>query len=147
MDHDVQDQAQVRIGELAQRAGINPRTLRYYERIGLLAPSARTEAGYRLYSDQDADRLAFIRRAQALGLSLAEIADIIALRDGGIPPCRHVRALAELRISAIDHQIAELAALRADLVQLAERADTVEAACSAGSSICLAFEQNPDPTP
>ena len=47
--------------------GVNPRTLRYYERIGLLAPSARTEAGYRLYSDQDADRLAFIRRAQTLG--------------------------------------------------------------------------------
>ena len=136
----------MRIGELAQRAGINPRTLRYYERIGLLAPSARTEAGYRLYSEVDADRLAFIRRAQTLGLSLAEIADIIALRDGGMPPCRHVRALAELRVAAIDQQIAELAALRADLIQLAERADTVEAACSAGSSICLAFEQDPDPT-
>ena len=137
----------MRIGELAQRAGINPRTLRYYEGIGLLAPSARTEAGYRLYSEEDADRLAFIRRAQTLGLSLAKITDIIALRDGGTPPCRHVRALAELRIRAIDHQIAELEALRADLVQLAERADTVEAACSAGSSICLAFEQDPDLTP
>ena len=133
---------EMRIGELAHLAGINPRTLRYYERIGLLAPSARTEAGYRLYSDKDADLLAFIRRAQTLGLSLAEIADIIALRDSGTPPCRHVRALAELRIRAIDHQIAELEALRADLVQLAERADAVESACSAGSSICLAFERD-----
>lgn len=137
----------MRIGELAQRAGINPRTLRYYERIGLLVPSARTAAGYRLYSSRDADRLAFIRRAQTLGLSLTEIADIIALRDGGTPPCRHVRALAELRIRAIDHQIAELEALRADLVQLAERADAVEAASSAGSSICLAFEQDSALTP
>ena len=136
----------MRIGELAYLAGINPRTLRYYERIGLLAPSARTTAGYRLYSDKDADRLAFIRRAQTLGLSLTEIADIIALRDGGTPPCRHVRALAELRIRAIDHQIAELEALRADLGQLAERADVVEAACSVGSSICLAFERDSDAT-
>ena len=136
----------MRIGELAHLAGINPRTLRYYERIGLLAPSARTEAGYRLYSDTDADRLAFIRRAQTLGLSLTEIADIIALRDGGTPPCRHVRALAVLRISAIDQQIAELEALRADLVLLAERADAVEAACSGGSSICLAFERDADVT-
>ena len=137
----------MRIGELAHLAGINPRTLRYYERIGLLAPSARTEAGYRLYSDTDADRLTFIRRAQMLGLSLAEIADIITLRDDGMPPCRHVRALAELRVAAINQQIAELEALRADLVQLAERADAVEAACRAGSSICLAFERDPDATP
>ncbi len=133
----------MRIGELAHLAGINPRTLRYYERIGLLAPSARTEAGYRLYSEVDADRLAFIRHAQMLGLSLAEIADIIALRDGGTPPCRHVRAVADLRIMAIDRQIAELEALRAELVQLAERADAVEAACTTGSSICLAFERDP----
>ena len=137
----------MRIGELAHLAGINPRTLRYYERIGLLAPSARTEAGYRLYSDADADRLAFIRRAQTLGLSLAEIADIIALRDGGTPPCRHVRAVAELRITAIDRQIAELEALRAELVRLAKRAGAVEAACSTGSSICLALEQDPAATP
>ncbi len=136
----------MRIGELAHLAGINPRTLRYYERIGLLAPSARTEAGYRLYSDADADRLAFIRHAQTLGLSLAEIADIIALRDGGTPPCRHVRAVADLRITAIDRQIAELEALRAELVQLGERADTVEAACTTGSSICLAFERDPNLT-
>ncbi len=93
----------MRIGELAHRAGINPRTLRYYERIGLLAPSARTEAGYRLYSDKDADRLAFIRRAQTLGLSLAEIADIIALRDSGTPPCRDVHAVVEiLRCAMLD---------------------------------------------
>ncbi len=138
---------ELRIGELASLAGINPRTLRYYERIGLLPPTARTPAGYRLYSAKDTERLAFIRRAQTLGLSLTEIADILALRDGGTPPCRHVRSLAELRIAAIDRQMAELEALRADLVQLAERADAVEAACRAGSSICLAFERDPDVTP
>lgn len=138
---------EMHIGELARLAGINRRTLRYYERIGLLPPSARTPAGYRLYSAQDAERLAFIRRAQTLGLSLAEIADILALRDGGTAPCKHVRARAELRIAAIDRQVAELAALRADLLRLAERADVVEAACGAGSAICLAFDGDPYLTP
>ncbi len=55
------------IGALARQASINPRTLRYDERIGLLAPSARTDAGYRLYTDRDAARLSFIRRARRLG--------------------------------------------------------------------------------
>nr|MDQ3327375.1 heavy metal-responsive transcriptional regulator [Chloroflexota bacterium] len=102
----------MRIGELAQLAGVNPRTLRYYERIGLLTPSSRTEAGYRVYSPGDADRLAFIRRAQSVGLSLAEIADVIALRDTGTVPCRHVRALAEAKVSEIDVRVAELQQLR-----------------------------------
>lgn len=129
------------IGELARRAGVNPRTLRYYERIGLLTPAARTGAGYRLYTDRDTARLAFIRRAQTLGLSLAEIAAIIAVRDGGSAPCRHVRAVAEAKIAQIDTRIAELASLRAELAALARRAVAVEAACTAGSAICLAVEE------
>jgi len=134
----------MRIGELATRAGLNTRTLRYYERIGLLRPTTRTPAGYRVYSATDAERLAFIRRAQTLGLSLAEIADILALREAGSPPCQHVRALAARRVAAIDRQRADLATLRADLIHLAERADAVEAACSASAAICLAFEQDTD---
>ena len=117
-----------------------PRTLRYYERIGLLAPSARTDAGYRLYTDQVATRLAFIRRAQALGLSLAEIADIIAIRDAGTAPCRHVRSVARAKAATIEQRIAALEALRDELMRLADRAQAVEAACVDGSSICLAVE-------
>ncbi len=129
------------IGELAGRANINPRTLRYYERIGLFVPSARTDAGYRLYTERDAARLAFIRHAQTLGLSLAEIAAIIAVRDAGVAPCRHVRAVAEAKVAEIDARIAELVALRAELTALAQRAVAVEPACRAGSTICLAFEE------
>ncbi len=131
----------VTIGELARQAGINPRTLRYYERIGLLVPSARTTAGYRLYTGEDATRLAFIRRAQALGLSLTEIAAIIDLRNAGTAPCRHVRAVAQEKISEIDGRIAELQVLREDLTRLAERAGVVETQCVADSSICLAVEE------
>ncbi len=135
------------IGELARWANVNPRTLRYYERIGVLTPTARTDAGYRLYTERDAARLAFIRRAQTLGLSLTEIADIIAVREAGIAPCRHVRAIAETKVAAIDARIAELWALRSELTRLAERAGAVEDICVGDSSICLAVENTPTPTP
>ena len=124
------------IGALARQASINPRTLRYYERIGLLVPSARTYAGYRLYTDQDAGRLSFIRRAQALGLSPTEI----ALREAGTTPCRHVSAVARAKAATIEERIVELAALRDELTRLADRAEAVDAACVEGSSICLAVE-------
>lgn len=137
----------MRIGQLAKRAGINPRTLRYYERIGLLAPSSRTDAGYRIYTRDDADRLSFIRRAQAMGLSLVEIADVIAVREGGAAPCPHVRALAESKIEEIDARVAELQRLRADLIRLAQTTREVEPACARGSSICLAFKESTQPSP
>jgi len=135
------------IGELARRSNVNPRTLRYYKRIVVLTPTARTDADYRLYTERDAARLAFIRRAQALGLSLMEIADIIAVREAGIAPCRHVRSIAETKVAAIDARIAVLWALREDLTRLAERAGAVEDGCVGGSSICLAVEDTPAPTP
>jgi DNA-binding transcriptional MerR regulator len=125
------------IGELARQANVNPRTLRYYERIGLLVPSARTAAGYHLYTPRDAGRLTFIRQAQALGLSLAEIADIIALREAGTVPCRHVRALAQAKVAAIDTRLAELQSLRDELVALAQRA---QAAGADDAAICRAIE-------
>jgi len=137
----------ITIGALAKRANVNPRTLRYYERIGLLAPSAHTDAGYRLYTERDATRLAFIRRAQALGLSLTEIADIIVLREAGTTPCRHVSAVARAKATAIDARIVELETLRDELTRLADRAEAVEAICVEGSSICLAVEGAPPTRP
>jgi len=128
------------IGALARQASINPRTLRYDERISLLVPSTRTDAGYRLYTERDAARLSFIRRAQALGLSLTEIAAIIALREAGTTPCRHVSAVARAKAATIEERITELAALRDELTRLADRAEAVEARCVEGSSICLAVE-------
>ncbi len=135
------------IGQLARKLGINPRTLRYYERIGLLIPSARTAAGYRIYSELDAERLAFIRRAQRLGWSLDEIASIIAVRESGSPPCRHVRALAEAKAWEIAARIVELETLRQEMGQLARVAVEVEPACAESSSICLAFEPDRFPRP
>ena len=70
----------MRIGELAERAGTSVKTIRYYDRVGVLAPSARSASGYRLYSEDALDRYRFVRAAQAVGLRLGEIREIIALR-------------------------------------------------------------------
>src|SRR6266540_6380046 len=77
----------VRIGELAERAGISAKAIRYYEQIGVLAPPARTASGYRAYDEAVLGRLGFVRAAQALGLTLGEIRQIIAFRDDGAAPC------------------------------------------------------------
>jgi DNA-binding transcriptional MerR regulator len=135
--------SQLRIGELAAECGLNPKTVRYYEAIGLLTPAGRTDAGYRFYTPRHAQRLAFIRRAQSLGLSLAAIADILAVRDAGGAPCRRVRALAEAKVVEIDRQLDGLQALRRELTSLAARASEVEPACAAGAQICLAIESPP----
>jgi len=80
-----------------------------------------------------------------VGLSLAEIADVIALRDTGTVPCRHVRTLAESKVSEIDVRVAELQQLRADLVRLAEAAREAETDCVQASSICIALEESTQP--
>ena len=87
----------MRLGELADRAGVSAKAIRYYERIGVLPPAARTGSGYRSYEEADVARLRFIRAAQAVGLRLGEIRGVMAFRDRGEPPCDHVRALIERR--------------------------------------------------
>lgn len=67
----------MQIGELAERAGLSLRTIRHYDDVGLLHPSARTDGGFRIYSEQDYERLILIRQARALGFSLEEIADLL----------------------------------------------------------------------
>jgi MerR family transcriptional regulator, copper efflux regulator len=70
------------IGEAAARTGFPPSTLRYYETIGLVAPSERTDAGYRLYDERALARLAFVSRAKQLGCTLDEVVDLVGLWDG-----------------------------------------------------------------
>ena len=98
--------------------GSIPRTIRYYERIGLLPDPDRTGANYRIYAPGDADRLAFIKTAQRLGLSLDEIREILAFRDRGEAPCGYVRQVLRRQVDTVDDRIAELRALRRELVSL-----------------------------
>jgi DNA-binding transcriptional MerR regulator len=106
------------IGKLAASFGLNPKTIRYYEEIGLLPRVARSTSGYRCYTHQDVERLGFIRRAKTLGLSLNEIREILSLQAGGESPCRQVLDLIDRKIRTIDQRICELAAFRAELAAL-----------------------------
>jgi DNA-binding transcriptional MerR regulator len=127
----------MRIGELAATAGVSAKTIRYYEAIGLLPPPARTLAGYRTYGPADRERLHFIRTARDLGLTLAEIRAVLDLRDGGQPPCTHVRELLNHKIAAIDAQLRALTAWRRELVRLR---DTAVAPGAPGAHCCPIIE-------
>jgi len=98
----------MRIGELAGELGLNPRTIRFYESIGVLPEPARTGSGYRDYAEPDIERLRFIKLTRSLGLSLDDIREILALRDRGESPCSYVRWVIEERAAAIDDRIREL---------------------------------------
>src|ERR671936_2011325 len=110
----------MRIGELADQAGISTKAIRYYEQIGILAPPARTSSGYRAYDQAALGRLGFVRAARALGLTLGEIRQIIAFRDDGTAPCAHVTALLQRRAAELGARITQLQRLRGELQQLAE---------------------------
>jgi MerR family transcriptional regulator, copper efflux regulator len=110
----------VRIGELAQQAGISTKAIRYYEQIGILAPPARTPSGYRSYDQAALGRLGFVRAAQTVGLTLGEIRQIMAFRDDGQAPCAHVTDLLQRHAADLDRRIRELQQLRGDLRQLAD---------------------------
>lgn len=113
---------QVRIGELATELGINPKTIRYYEEIGLLPRAKRTDNGYRLYGDADRERLHFISKAKAVGLTLEEIGQILALRRTGAPPCEHVVGLLDHKLRAVEEQLRTLSDFRTELLTLREEA-------------------------
>lgn len=88
----------MRIGELAETAGATTKTLRFYEDQGLLPPAERTPAGYRDYTLEAVARIHFIHRGQAAGLTLAQIKQILDIRDHGQAPCEHVRDLLDVRL-------------------------------------------------
>lgn len=109
------------IGKLAKRLDLNPRTIRFYERVGVLPEPERSASGYRLYSEADESRLRFIKSAQRTGLTLGEIKEVLALRDRGRPPCRYVAGVIDQRVGEIGRRVAELRALKRELIELRER--------------------------
>lgn len=127
------------IGDLAAELRINPKTIRYYERIGLLPEPKRTPSGYRLYSFQDTERLKFILKAKTLGLTLEEIRDILLLRDAGQTPCDHVATLIDEKVAAIDAQLRMLQDLKNELLTLSHVARA--ATCCEGS-VCSIIEEH-----
>lgn len=112
----------MRIGELADAVGVNPKTIRFYEQIGLLPEPDRRPSGYRDYDDEDRERLVFVRTAQRLGLPLVDIKEILDFAERGEAPCGYVRSVLARQVAELGGRIAELTALRGQLQALQRQA-------------------------
>jgi DNA-binding transcriptional MerR regulator len=134
------------IGRAAAAAGLSAKTLRYYEAMGLLPLPDRTEGGYRLYSPAEVRRLGFIVKAKRLGLTLHEIREILAIRDGGQAPCIHIQNLLLRKARDVAARVAELTALRRELQRLARRCAR-EITMGGQAAVCPHVESLPNVPP
>src|SRR5919206_2161543 len=107
--------AALKIGEVSRLSGVGIEALRFYEKQGLLGRPARKESGYRLYGAEVLERLDFIKRAQVLGFSLAEISRIITHKQAGESPCAEVRDVVRARLAEIDERIRQMRRYRKEL--------------------------------
>ena len=124
----------IHIGDLATRAGVSADTLRYYERRGLLRPSGRRASGYREYPPEAADVVHFIKHAQALGFTLAEVEELLPMRQGSARRTvgLEVRHVAVEKIRDIDEKLRLLGSLRSTLVELVAECDQT---CGADAAV------------
>lgn len=131
----------MRIGELAQHSGSTAKTLRFYEQAGVLPEPARNESGYRDYDDTALARLRFVRAAQAAGLTLAEIRQIIEIRESEGAPCAHVVGLLNRHLAELEARIAELRAIRLEVRRLRKHADSLDPAACGAAEVCHVITQ------
>ncbi len=134
----VQDQPRL-IGSVAKESGIPIKTVRYYEELGLLKTTGRTEGGYRLFSPDVFVRLNFIKRAQNLGMSLSEIREFLDIHDRGDLPCDQVQEKLRDKLVDIDRQIQQLQILKQELKRLLAEGDILSENFTA--VICPIIEQ------
>ena len=109
------------IGTIAREAGVPIQTIRYYEQLGLLPRAQRTASGYRVYGPDAVERLQFIKKAQTLGLLLADLREVLDLTDRGRCPCGHVERLLKTRLQTLRQKIADLRVLERRLRQATGR--------------------------
>jgi MerR family transcriptional regulator, copper efflux regulator len=112
-------QPMLKIGDVARMATLSIDAVRFYEREGLLGRVKRSSAGQRQYDEETVRRLAFVRRATALGFSLAEVKSLLTLRVSSRMPCDRVRERALTKLADVDRRIAELEQMRDALARLA----------------------------
>jgi MerR family mercuric resistance operon transcriptional regulator len=106
------------IGALARRTRCNIETIRFYEKIGVLAKPARTEGGHRVYSSAHVERLTFVRRARELGFTLEEVRALLRLTETGNPPCADAKYLAATHLAEVKAKISDLRAMQKALTAL-----------------------------
>jgi DNA-binding transcriptional MerR regulator len=115
------------VSDLARRVGTSADTIRYYERIGVLPEAERSPAGYRLFGEDDVERVAFVKRAQRFGLQLDEIRELLDIRERGLCPCGHAHDLLTDKLTEIEQQLRSLTDLRDDIRQLIAGGDLEDA--------------------
>ena len=120
---------QWKIGEAARRSGVSTANIRYYEREGLLAPQARGDNHYRLYSEGDVHRLRFIRLCRAMDMSLPEVQALLSLDLGRKADCLRASEVLDAHLSHVRERLAELRALEKDLRSLRDRCDGSDDQC------------------
>ena len=116
----------MKIGSVAEAAGVEVSTVRYYERRGLLAEPPRTESGYRQYDETVIDRIRFVRQAQDLGFTLEEIEELLALRVEDPSSCGLVEEATRAKLRSVDAKIRELRRLRGVLARLVRSCEAKE---------------------
>jgi len=119
----------LKIGDVARQAELSIDAVRFYEREGLLGRVRRSQGGHREYDDETVRRLAFVRRATALGFSLIEVKGLLSLRVSARMPCDRVRQRALAKLADMDRRIAELSAMRDALARLATTCETASGSC------------------
>ncbi|MDH3296502.1 MAG: heavy metal-responsive transcriptional regulator [Acidimicrobiia bacterium] len=135
----------MRIGQLAEEAGVTTKTIRYYESIGLLHEPARSSSGYRAYDPSVLERLQFIRDAQQSGLSLSEIASVLELKEQGTTSCQHTRSLLTRHLEELDEQIRRLQETHRVLLAMAERASSLDPSTCTDPNRCQVISRPPEP--
>jgi DNA-binding transcriptional MerR regulator len=118
----------VKIGEIASQAGVSVDTVRFYERVGVLPPAARTPSGYRDYEPGTVERIRLTRELQAIGFTLDDAVDALAAHDTGTATCESERWRLQAVLDRVDGRLRELNALRQRIVEAQE-------ACESGN--CL----------
>ena len=131
----------MKIGELAEQAGVTPKTVRYYESIGLLPSPERSASGYRAYATEDVERLQFVGKAKLLGLSLGEIGDILRASEGPEVSCEHVLALLVAKRDQIDAWVREAEEFRDALSETIRAAQEDLSDRSTGEYRCPIIER------
>jgi DNA-binding transcriptional MerR regulator len=111
------------IGDLAKQLGMTTKAIRHYEELGLLGAPLRSDAGYRLYVPADVERLRFVQSAKVLGLSLAEIKEIVSIWTAGDAPCSHVSRLLDEKLTDLDRRLKDLTTFRDELRNYKDRID------------------------
>ena len=137
----------MQIGQLAKQAGVSVQTVRFYERQQLLPEPARKESGYRMYGPEHVRRLQFVLQSKALGFSLAEIREILQMRERGHCPCDDVIGFAEKHLTEVQRQIAELSRFEDQLTRALKQWRRVDDHNVSADAICVLIERTMKPNP